>query len=109
MSTLQQKLQQPLTMSEVISSARSSFGNESDEERGGRERWNSRIGFYLAAVGSAVGFGNVWRFPVSTLATSDQAAVLITHAMLPLSFSITATRQGFWWWCFFRKSSQTLI
>lgn len=25
--------------------------------------WNSRIGFLMAAVGSAVGFGNLWAFP----------------------------------------------
>ncbi|MDR9429206.1 MAG: sodium-dependent transporter [Natronomonas sp.] len=29
----------------------------------GREQWSTRIGFILAAVGSAVGLGNVWRFP----------------------------------------------
>jgi SNF family Na+-dependent transporter len=28
-----------------------------------RDRWSSRAAFYFAAVGSAVGFGNVWRFP----------------------------------------------
>ena len=28
-----------------------------------RESWATRIGFILAAVGSAVGLGNVWRFP----------------------------------------------
>ena len=28
-----------------------------------RERWATRMGFILAAVGSAVGLGNVWRFP----------------------------------------------
>lgn len=28
-----------------------------------REQWNSRTGFVLAAVGSAIGIGNIWRFP----------------------------------------------
>ena len=28
-----------------------------------RPRWNSRMIFIFAAVGSAVGLGNVWRFP----------------------------------------------
>jgi NSS family neurotransmitter:Na+ symporter len=28
-----------------------------------REQWGSRAGFVIAAVGSAIGLGNIWRFP----------------------------------------------
>ncbi|WP_380675712.1 sodium-dependent transporter [Salinigranum sp. GCM10025319] len=31
-----------------------------------RETWASRVGFVLAAVGSAVGLGNIWQFPFKT-------------------------------------------
>ena len=30
---------------------------------GNRGHWGSRLGFILAAAGSAVGLGNVWKFP----------------------------------------------
>jgi NSS family neurotransmitter:Na+ symporter len=28
-----------------------------------REQWGTRAGFVLAAIGSAIGLGNIWRFP----------------------------------------------
>lgn len=33
---------------------------DKSEERG---EWSSRLAFYMATIGAAVGFGNVWRFP----------------------------------------------
>ncbi|QLG61432.1 sodium-dependent transporter [Halorarum salinum] len=48
-----------------------------------RETWATRIGFILAAVGSAVGLGNVWRFPFLT-AESGGAAFLVAYLVLVL-------------------------
>ena len=31
-----------------------------------RAQWGSRVGFILAAAGSAVGLGNIWKFPYIT-------------------------------------------
>ena len=28
-----------------------------------RDTWNSKLGFILATAGSAIGLGNIWRFP----------------------------------------------
>lgn len=43
-----------------------------------RESWATRLGFILAAVGSAVGLGNIWQFPFKT-ATNGGAAFLIVY------------------------------
>ncbi|WP_231182867.1 sodium-dependent transporter [Haladaptatus sp. DYF46] len=42
-----------------------------------RESWASRIGFILAAVGSAVGLGNVWRFPWMTAEYGGSAFLVV--------------------------------
>lgn len=42
-----------------------------------REQWTSRAGFILAAVGSAVGLGNMWRFPYLTAKHGGAAFVLL--------------------------------
>ncbi|ESP88586.1 sodium-dependent transporter [Candidatus Halobonum tyrrellensis] len=46
----------------------------------GREQWASRIGFVMAAVGSAVGLGNLWRFPYEA-ATNGGAAFLVVNVV----------------------------
>jgi len=42
-----------------------------------RESWSSRVGFVLAAVGSAVGLGNIWRFPWMTAENGGSAFLLV--------------------------------
>jgi NSS family neurotransmitter:Na+ symporter len=42
-----------------------------------RENWGSRIGFIMAAAGSAVGLGNIWRFPYLTGQNGGGAFILI--------------------------------
>jgi NSS family neurotransmitter:Na+ symporter len=42
-----------------------------------RESWTGRIGFVLAAVGSAVGLGNLWRFPWMTAENGGSAFLVV--------------------------------
>jgi neurotransmitter:Na+ symporter, NSS family len=43
----------------------------------GRGMWQTRLGFVFAAVGSAVGLGNMWRFPYATAEHGGAAFVLL--------------------------------
>jgi len=56
-------------------------------ESGRREYFNTRIGFVLAAVGSAVGLGNMWRFPY-VAAEGGGAAFVTLYILLTLAVGI---------------------
>ena len=62
--------------------------------------WSSRLAFILAATGSAVGLGNIWRFPYITSENGGGAFVLIyllciLAVGLPIMFSeIVIGRRG---------------
>ncbi|WP_291322249.1 sodium-dependent transporter [Desulfonatronospira sp.] len=49
-----------------------------------RESWATRMGFVLAASGSAVGLGNIWRFPYMTGEHGGAAFLLIYLAAIIL-------------------------
>ena len=48
-----------------------------EKSDGKREHWRSNLGFILAAAGSAVGLGNIWKFPYITGENGGGAFVLV--------------------------------
>jgi len=42
-----------------------------------REEWRSKLGFIMAAAGSAIGLGNIWRFPYLTAESGGAAFVML--------------------------------
>lgn len=44
--------------------------------------WGTRLGFYLAAIGSAFGLGNLWRFPYVVAENGGGAFVLLYVALV---------------------------
>ena len=56
-----------------------------NEERGG---FSSRIGFVLATAGSAVGLGNIWRFPYLA-AKYGGGSFLLIYLILAVTFGFT--------------------
>ncbi|MFW5918445.1 MAG: sodium-dependent transporter, partial [Haloferacaceae archaeon] len=54
-----------------------------------RETWATRIGFILAAVGSAVGLGNIWRFPFQ-VGQEGGAAFLVMYLAFVVLIGVPA-------------------
>lgn len=54
----------------------------------GRSNWGSKIGFVLAATGSAVGLGAIWKFPYMAGANGG-AAFILPFILMVLSFGVT--------------------
>ncbi|KTG08517.1 daunorubicin ABC transporter ATP-binding protein [Haloprofundus marisrubri] len=54
-----------------------------------RETWATRAGFILAAVGSAVGLGNIWQFPFKT-AEFGGASFLIVYLIAAVAIGLPA-------------------
>jgi len=63
------------TSSTSVKGEQSSMGR--NEAAPSRELWSSRLVFILAATGSAVGLGNIWKFPYITGENGGGAFVLI--------------------------------
>lgn len=55
----------------------------------GRGEFSSRMGFILAAAGSAVGLGNIWGFPTQT-ASNGGAAYLLVYLVLAFCLAYPA-------------------
>jgi len=51
--------------------------NKPAQRKGTEERWGSQVGFVLAAIGSAAGLGNIWRFSYVTGENGGAAFVII--------------------------------
>ncbi|MFB6113649.1 MAG: sodium-dependent transporter [Halodesulfurarchaeum sp.] len=54
-----------------------------------RETWATRAGFIIAAIGSAVGLGNIWQFPFKT-ATNGGAVFLVVYLLAVFAIGFPA-------------------
>ncbi|MCM2465785.1 sodium-dependent transporter [Methanoculleus oceani] len=53
----------------------------------GREEWSSTLGFILASIGSAIGIGNIWRFPY-VVGANGGGAFLVPYLISVLLFAL---------------------
>ena len=55
-----------------------------------RDKWSSKLGFILAAAGSAVGLGNIWKFPY-TVGTNGGGAFVFLYLIFLLIVGLPLT------------------
>ena len=53
----------------------------------GHATWSTRLSFLLAAVGAAVGLGNIWKFPYMT-GTNGGAAFVTVYLICVVAIAI---------------------
>ncbi len=51
------------------------------------EQWSSRVGFIFAAIGAAVGLGNIWRFP-AVVGQNGGGAYLVPYLIAAFAFAV---------------------
>ena len=56
-----------------------------------REQWGSQFGFLMAAIGSAIGLGNIWRFPGVTYSNGG-GAFMIPYVVALLTAGVPTAR-----------------
>lgn len=71
----------------------------------GREVWGSQLGFIMAAAGSAVGLGNVWRFPY-LVGMNGGAAFVFVYIALAITVGSTVMLAEF---CLGRASRKNSV
>ena len=59
-----------------------------------RAQWGSRMGFIMAAAGSAVGLGNIWGFPYMTGRNGGGLFVLAYLVCVAVIIAVPATGLG---------------
>lgn len=74
-------------------------------ENGTKESFGSKLGFILAAAGSAVGLGNIWRFPYLA-AQYNGAVFVIIYIILALTFGFALMVTEI---CIGRKTGKSVI
>ena len=52
-----------------------------------REQWSGQLGFLMAAIGSAIGLGNIWRFP-GVAYTNGGGAFIVPYIVALLAAGI---------------------